>query len=140
MLTIGLHATSLLIWGIVIHLFCDWILQNDWQARNKANYVPWPPKQKHEGDGPILLIPHPAAWVHAGIHLLGLLLIFPWWMAGLIAISHLLIDTRIPLVWWRKFYRQTTEGPAALHVQIWSDQVCHITVLAIAALVVGGLK
>jgi hypothetical protein len=113
-------ATKLLLWGIAIHLFCDWILQNDWMARNKSSLL------------------HPAAWVHSGIHFIGIWLIFPTWMAFLIAITHILIDTRVPLVWWRKFYRQTTEGPVALHVAFWSDQVSHITVLAIAALVIGG--
>jgi hypothetical protein len=121
MFTIGFHATSLLVWGIVIHLFADWILQNEWMAVNKTSLL------------------HPAAYVHSGIHLLGLLLIFQWWVALLIAITHLLIDTRVPLAWWRKFYRQTTEGPIAIHVAIWTDQVLHITVLAIAALVAGSL-
>jgi hypothetical protein len=122
MFTIGLHATSLLIWGIAIHLFADWILQNQWMTDNKSSLL------------------HPSAYVHSGIHLLGLLFIFPAWMAVLIFITHLLIDTRVPLVWWRSFYRQTTEGPVALHVALWGDQVCHVTVLAIAALIVGGLK
>jgi hypothetical protein len=76
------HATTLLIWGIVIHLFCDWILQNQWMAENKMS------------------LKHPAAYVHSGIHLAGLLLIFPWYAAVAIAITHLLIDTRV-LVWWR---------------------------------------
>lgn len=123
MMTINLisdTATKLLIWGIVIHLFIDWILQNDWMARNKSNLL------------------HPAAWVHSGLHLLGIWIIFPTWAAVLIAITHLLIDTRVPLVWWRKFYRQTTTGDVALHVALWSDQVAHIMVLAIAALVIGG--
>jgi hypothetical protein len=115
-------ATKLLLWGIVIHLFCDWILQNDWMARNKSSLL------------------HPAAWVHSGIHFIGIWLIFPTWVAILIFITHILIDTRVPLVWWRKFYRQTTEGPVALHVAFWSDQVSHITVLAIAALLTGGMK
>lgn len=130
-------ATKLLLWGIVVHLVADWVFQSDWMARLKASYVPWPPKPKCEGDGPILLFIHPAGWIHASIHLLGLLLIFPWWMAILIGISHLLIDTRVPLQWWRKFYRQTTTGEVALHVAIWSDQVWHIAILAIAALIVG---
>lgn len=114
-------ATKLLIWGIVVHLFCDWILQNDWMATYKSSLF------------------HPASWIHSGIHLLGLILIFPWWMAVFIAVAHVLIDTRIPLKWWRKVYRQTREGDVALHVAMWSDQVLHITVLAIAALIVGGL-
>lgn len=111
-------GTQLLVWGIVIHLFCDWILQNDWMAKYKSSLL------------------HPAAWIHSGIHLMGLLFIFPVWMAISIAVTHLLIDTRVPLVWWRSFYRQTTEGPVALHVALWGDQVAHISVLAIAALVV----
>jgi hypothetical protein len=113
------HATTLLLWGIVLHLFIDWILQNDWQARNKSNLL------------------HPAAYIHSGIHGAGLLLIFPWYVAVIIAIIHLLIDTRVPLVWWRGFFRQTRTGDAALHVAIWGDQALHVVVLAVAALVVG---
>ena len=55
------HATTLLIWGIVVHLFADWILQNDYLAANKSN------------------LKNPAAYVHSGIHLFGLLLVFPGW-------------------------------------------------------------
>jgi hypothetical protein len=58
-------------------------------------------------------------------------------MALLLALSHLLIDTRVPLAWWRRIFRQTTTGEAALHVAMWSDQVAHISMLAIAALIVG---
>ena len=112
-------ATNLLIWGIVIHLFCDWLLQNHWMAQNKAS------------------LKHPASWVHSGIHFLGLLLIFPLWMVVLIAVIHLLIDTRVPLRWWRNVFRQTQEGDVALHVAMWSDQVLHITVLALASLIIG---
>lgn len=114
-------ATRLLLWGIAVHLFADWLLQNHYMATYKSS------------------LKHPASWLHSGIHLAGLLLIFPWWMAVLIAITHLLIDTRVPLVWWRKFYRQTRTGDVALHVALWGDQVAHITVLAIAALVIGRL-
>lgn len=111
-------ATQLLVWGIVIHLVIDWILQNDWQAQNKVS------------------LKHPAAYVHSGIHLLGLLLIFPWYAALLIAITHLLIDTRKPLAWWRRVFRQTQQGDVALHVAIWGDQVAHIAIIALAALIV----
>jgi hypothetical protein len=122
MFTIGLHATSLLIWGIVLHLFVDWILQNHWMAQNKSSLL------------------HPASWVHSGLHFLGLLLIFSPVVALAIALIHLLIDTRVPLQFWRKFYRQTTTGDVALHVAMWSDQTLHVVAIAIAALVVGGLK
>lgn len=112
-------ASSLLLWGIVVHLVCDWFLQNDWMARNKSR------------------LRHPAAYVHSGIHLLGLLLVFSWPMALALAVSHIFIDTRIPLVWWRGFFRQTTDGPVALHVAMWEDQVAHIAMIAIAALIIG---
>lgn len=134
-----LDPTKLLVWGMVIHWFFDWIMQNHWMAENKSRFVPLPRKYPAPpGQGPSLLVPHPAAWVHSGIHLLGLLVVFPPLPAIIIAITHLLIDTRVPLQWWRRFYRQTTGGPVALHVAIWGDQVAHITVIAIAALTVGG--
>lgn len=108
-------ATGLLLWGIVAHLVADWLLQNDWMARNKSN------------------IAHPAAWVHGGIHTLAMCLVFPWTVAVLIGLSHIFIDLRFPLAWWHRTFRQTTDGPYALHVAIWTDQVAHIVVLAIAA-------
>jgi len=112
-------ATKLFVWGLVWHLFADWILQNAWMSDNKSNLL------------------HPAAYVHSGLHLLGLLLIFPPLVALGIAMIHLGIDTRLPLSWWRRVYRQTREGDVALHVAIWSDQTCHVLVLAIAAFIIG---
>lgn len=107
--------SDLIILGIVIHLVCDWLLQNHWMATNKAN------------------LRHPAGYVHAGIHTLGLLLVFPPAWALAIGIIHLLVDTRVPLIWWRRVFRQTTEGPYAVPVAIWGDQVVHITVITIVA-------
>jgi hypothetical protein len=117
-------SIKLIVCGLVAHWVFDWLLQNHWMAQNKASLL------------------HPASWVHSGIHLLGLLVVFYpiWWVAVLIGITHILIDTRVPLIWWRKFYKQTTTGDAAMHVAMWGDQVLHVTVLAIAALIVGGLK
>jgi hypothetical protein len=114
-------AERLLLWGIVAHLICDWLLQNEWMALNKIS------------------LRHPAAYVHSGIHLCGLLLVFPWpWALGL-AVSHLLIDTRKPLIWWRTLIRQTTDptNPASIHVAFWGDQVAHISCLALAAGLLG---
>lgn len=122
MLSPSMYAGALLLWGIVIHLFCDWILQNQWMADNKSSLL------------------HPAAYVHSGLHGLGLLLIFPWYAALCIAISHLLIDTRVPLRLWAKLIRQTQVGPMGVHVKIWADQTAHIVVLAIAAVIVGGIS
>ena len=101
--------------ALVWHLVADWLLQNEWM-QNKTNLL------------------HPAAWVHSGIHLLGLLVLFPTWLALLVGLSHLLIDTRKPLIWWRTFFRQTQDpsNPASMHVAFWGDQVAHIAIIAIA--------
>lgn len=111
-------SAELITYGIVVHLVCDWLLQNAWMADNKASLL------------------HPAAWVHSGIHFVGALLVFPPLFALLIGLTHILIDTRKPLKWWRAFYRQTTDpaNPASMHVAIWGDQVAHFSVIALAAL------
>lgn len=111
-------ATNLLVWGAMVHLVADWLLQNDWMALNKVN------------------LRHPAAWVHSGIHTVGLLLVFDWPAALLIGLSHLLVDTRHPLLWWMRVVKRI---PSATHlpiVEIWLDQVIHLTILAAAALLV----
>lgn len=113
-------ASDLIVYGIVIHLVCDWLLQNEWMALNKTNLT------------------RPAAWVHGGIHFAGMLLIFAPWPALALALVHMLIDTRVPLTWWRRVFRQTDTGDVALHVAIWTDQVAHIAVIALIALLSGG--
>ena len=77
---------------------------------------------------------HPAAWVHSGLQLLGALLVFPIWAALLLAVTHLLIDTRRPLCWWRCIMRQAQGGPIFLPLSIWQDQVAHVACLAVVAL------
>lgn len=99
--------------ALLAHLSGDWILQNDWMAVNKSRLT------------------HPAAWVHGAIHgiLLGLIL---GWLGGLVlGIVHMLIDTRIPLLWWQRVFRQSTEGPPGYHTQIWADQVLHLLTIAL---------
>jgi hypothetical protein len=139
-----LSVSDLLIWGIVLHLIADWPLQNDWMANNKAS------------------LKHRAAYVHSGIHLIALSFVFGW-ASIFLAIAHLLIDTRKPVVWWSRFIKQTQpanaflnlpvydkDGYQTLHarnvplysvgleVRFWTDQVFHIVCIAIAALLVGG--
>lgn len=116
------EATRLAFWGVTIHLIVDWLLQNDWMARYKSS------------------LKHRAAWVHWGLHYIGLMLVFPVKWALLISIIHLLIDTRVPLIWWRKTYRQTVTGDIALHVAIWGDQVAHWAVICIVALLITHFK
>jgi len=128
----NLSASDLLVWGIVLHFVADWPLQNDWMARHKQSLI------------------HPAGYIHAGIHGGILALIFSW-AAIPLAVAHLLIDTRKPVVWWSKLVRQTQpeghavmipgQDPAPLYdmgieVRIWTDQVFHMVCIAVAALVI----
>jgi hypothetical protein len=119
----NLSPSELLIWGIVLHLIADWPLQNDWMAKNKANLL------------------HLAGYVHAIIHGLLLAIIFSW-AAIPLAVAHLFIDTRKPLVWWSKLVRQTQPTRSdhmvdvGLEVRFWTDQVFHIICVAVAALLV----
>lgn len=103
--------------ALLLHLVGDWLLQNDWMARHKTS------------------LRHPAAWVHGTIHgvLLGLVL---GGTGGLVlGVVHLLIDTRVPLAWWSRVFRQTGGGEAALHVAIWCDQVLHLATIALWLLI-----
>jgi len=98
--------------GFVAHLVADWLLQNDWMARNKTS------------------LQHPTAWVHAAIHALALGLALGWQAGLVLGLVHILIDPRQPLAWWRRVYHQTGDGPYATHVAIWADQVLHIVSIA----------
>ncbi len=111
-----MSATQLLVWGAVAHLIADWLLQNRWMADHKS------------------CLRHPAAWVHGAIHGAALALVFPWHIAVVVALSHLFIDTRRPLRWWERVFLRASDGPVALHVAIWADQVTHLAVIACAAL------
>ena len=162
----SLSATDIAVWGIILHLIADWPLQNDWMANNKMKRRIRAPRR---GNGmitpPRMYQPstpwwdrHPAAYVHAGIHGILLSVIFGW-VAFPLAVIHLIIDTRAPLVWWGKTIRQTQPGnlmideaftndetftyknniplyDVGLEVRFWTDQVFHIACLAVAALLV----
>ena len=98
--------------GLIAHLIADWLLQNDWMAKNKSN------------------LKHPGGWVHASIYgvVLGVAL---GWQAGLIlGALHFVVDTRFLQDWWQRVFRQTMEGPVAIIVKIWGDQVIHLTMMA----------
>lgn len=99
--------------GLVAHLVADWILQNDWMARNKTS------------------LRHPAAWTHAAIQgvCLGLAL---GWLGGLVlGIVHLLIDTRWPVNWWIRCFKKSGQAPEAGTIAIWLDQTLHIVCIAV---------
>jgi hypothetical protein len=164
-----LSTSDLLIWGIVLHLIADWPLQNDYLANNKMKRRT---RNLRHGDGmmtpPRMYQPserwwdrHPAAYIHAGIHGILLALIFGW-VAALLALAHLLIDIRVPVVWWSKLVKQTQPQnhktivfPSSIRatdqigfrkivllydvgteVRFWTDQVFHIVCIAVAALLI----
>jgi hypothetical protein len=115
-----LTATELLIWGTALHLVVDWLFQSEWMADHKPD------------------LRHPAGYVHAALHGLALAVVFPAVAALALAVAHLLIDTRRPLVWWARLVTQPQEGPIALTIHIWRDQALHVATIAVAALAVAG--
>jgi len=109
--------TNVLVWGLVTHVVADWFLQTDWMARHKSN------------------LRHPAGWVHSGIHTACLLWLLPWHLALLVGVSHLLIDTRIPLRWWMGVVKGIPPAsPVYDDLVIWMDQMLHVIVLVIVVL------
>jgi hypothetical protein len=140
----GLDATGLMVWGLVAHLIADWPLQNDWMAQNKMKRRPrfWTDNVGDGGWHEPWWSRHPAAYVHAGIHGVLLALVFGW-IALPLALVHLAIDTRVPVVWFSRLMRQTQPTgkdlplvDIGMFVRFWTDQVWHIACIAIAALAV----
>lgn len=117
---------NLFIFGLVAHILADWFLQNDWMATYKTS------------------LKHPAAWIHSGIHFLCFLPL-GFWFAFWVFVTHVLIDTRVPLNWWKRIYRIKANDPhqdffsvhncIARHVAFWQDQMAHILVIAVVAAV-----
>jgi hypothetical protein len=114
-----MSALELVVWGSVIHLFVDWMFQNEWMAENKMN------------------LRHPSGYIHAASHGIALLLVFPPLAALALGVVHLLIDTRKPLDWWAGVFHQTNEGDLGVQLVIWRDQALHVGTIAAAALIVG---
>jgi hypothetical protein len=94
--------------GLVAHLVADWVLQNDWMARNKTRL--W----------------HPAAWTHAAIQALCLGLALGWLGGLVLGMIHLLIDTRVPVAWWIRWFKRCGQAPEIGAIAIWLDQTLHI--------------
>ncbi len=110
--------TSIFVWAMMVHLVADWLFQTEWMVANKSNLT------------------HVAAWVHSGIHALGLLLIFPWYLAMGVGITHLLIDTRIPVKCWMTTSKGVPKSAATFcQVELWLDHAFHLSGLAVALLV-----
>ncbi|MFN2134952.1 MAG: DUF3307 domain-containing protein [Candidatus Promineifilaceae bacterium] len=115
--------SSVFIWAVTIHMVVDWMLQTDWMARNKTN------------------LRHPAAYVHSGLHALGLMLVFPWFLALGVGVTHLLIDTRKPVTWWIETIKQMPRTtPLFTTVEIWLDQIFHVLVLLLAVIILPNIR
>lgn len=116
---------DLFIAGLIAHLLADWLFQNEWQSTHKSD------------------LRHPAAWVHFGLHFICMAAVWPIFGALIVAVTHALIDTRKPLVWWRTVIGQTQwrldqpaeENAIAVHVAFWQDQAAHLLALGFAAAV-----
>ena len=100
--------------GLIANLVADWILQNDWMAKYKVS------------------LKHPAAWTHAAIHAVLLTLALGWQGGLILALIHMLVDTRVPAMWWQKQFRQTSEGQVDLIVKVGLDQVLHIAYTSVS--------
>ena len=99
--------------AFVAHLVADWLFQNNWMAQHKHK------------------LPHPAAWVHGAIHGLCLWWALDWRAGVVLGLVHMLIDTRIPLGWWMRTFKDSAEVPEARSIAVWADQVLHIATIAI---------
>jgi hypothetical protein len=99
--------------ALVAHLIADWVLQNDWMARNKIN------------------LRHPAAWTHSGIQGLCLGIALGWQGGVFLGILHLFIDTRVPLRWWIRAFKKSDESADSKIIEMGLDQVIHITCIAL---------
>ena len=108
--------TELLVWALVVHVVVDWLLQTEWMALYKSN------------------LRHPAGWVHAGTYALFMALLFPLGAVLFIGVTHLLIDTRIPVMWWMHNVKRVPSGQPAAILEMAVDQSFHLVVLVVAAL------
>lgn len=99
--------------GLIAHLVADWLLQNDWMARHKSD------------------LRHPAAWAHGSICALTMGLALGWRAGVVLGGVHMLIDTRRPLAWWGRIFRQTGEGRDGWITAVGADQVLHVTAVAL---------
>ncbi len=98
--------------ALAAHLTADWILQTDWMARNKTS------------------LRHPAAWTHAGIQALCLGLALGWQAGLALGFIHLLVDTRVPVLWWMRWFKGCEKAPEAGRIALWLDQAVHLLCLA----------
>lgn len=98
--------------AVLAHLVADWLLQDDWMARNKMN------------------LRHPAGWVHGAIHAACLTLALDWRAGLALGFVHVLIDSRKPVAWWIRWVKRCEKAPDLGAIALWLDQVFHLVCLA----------
>ncbi|MGA2505456.1 MAG: DUF3307 domain-containing protein, partial [Anaerolineales bacterium] len=96
----------------------DWLLQNEWMAKNKTS------------------LRHPAGYVHGLIYMICLMGVYPFWAALIVSITHILIDTRKPLQWWRRIFKRTPNAEEGSQISLGEDQALHLVILAVMAIIV----
>lgn len=109
----------------VAHLIGDWILQNDWQAKNKNKS--WWALISHVLIYHILILlvllyfvgPQPAVYV----------------AVVLLAISHLVLDRQATIIWLMQRFHNSGNGAPERWLMVAFDQALHIVLLGITAFV-----
>lgn len=137
MISFSESVTTLLVWGVVAHLVADWLTQNEWIALHKQGRRTLTSRWWDR---------HPSLYVHGAAHVLALLLVFPPAAALAIGFIHMVIDTKEPVIGWSRLIHQTTPEQTPVPPQylsigqavtIAADQVWHIAVIALVAVVIG---
>jgi hypothetical protein len=98
--------------ALMLHLIADWLLQNEWMAVKKIRLT------------------HPAAWVHGSIHGVLLGFLFGWVGGVVLALLHMIVDTRVPIRWWVSVFKKCEKSPDLPIVLIGCDQVLHMVCIA----------
>lgn len=108
-------------WFVIAHLVGDFLLQTEFEAMNKANGSFWNRALfAHVLKYTLCFVP-----AFVGLHMSLL------WLAP-IFLSHLILDRRWPVLWWRRVVARGSE--ASIKNTFWLtivvDQIFHVLVLA----------
>lgn len=117
---------STITWLLITHFIFDFLFQTEWQATHKAK-------------GRLI---NRALLAHCSIYTLGFLPVIlasglhAAWLLFIFG-THVAIDTRRPIIWWRRAIMQNT--PATIAATEWLtivvDQIFHILVLVAVVVV-----
>lgn len=111
---------------ILAHLLGDWLLQTEWQAKNKSSS--WR-----------------ARWSHVAVYHIVILAVLVvrfgmqdprvYITVGILAISHAFLDRRWPVLWLMKTLRISVNNTPERWLIVMIDQSIHILLLGLASLV-----